>query len=295
MVPELLDQLRALRRHNTHVAVPMGHFQNAYISVDVRGRPGLFLCSHTGSPGPHLRSRNVSLLKRRPFRIEFGDGTSREESYDALLCETEDTQDIQCFLSLLDVLSGKYVEPHLPEDALDNLFHSLTRLFSTATDPDPRFARIGLWGELYCMSRMGGIKRWAPYWHKEVSGLFDFSLDDMRIEVKTTTGPDRVHHFSHRQVFAPSGERIVIASLVVKNDDEGLSLRSLIEHGRKALSGDVNYEKLERAIRQAGMKVASETGPSFNEKDAWMNLCWFVADEVPQFRSPEPAGVSLTQ
>jgi hypothetical protein len=51
----------------------------------------------------------------------------------------------------------------------------------------------------------------------------DFSKAKKHVEVKTTVGTTRIHHFSHRQIWEAEGEMITIASLMLAEDDSGLS------------------------------------------------------------------------
>ncbi len=145
------------------------------------------------------------------------------------------------------------------------------------------------------MSRVRGFRFWAPFWHSEVTRHFDFSCGRNRVEVKITTRQERMHHFSHRQIYAIEGEEIVVASIVAAEDDSGLSLRKLIDDRRRALLGTPDYLKLEKAVHQAGMESSTETGPVIGAAEAEENLGWFRSVDIPHFRVPEPAGVTETR
>ena len=170
----------------------------------------------------------------------------------------------------------------------------MVRLFAVKPASDLDAKRQGLWGELFIMQRIRGYRFWAPYWHSAVTGLFDFSTKKKHIEVKTTLGHQRIHHFSHKQIWEPEGEQILIASLLLTEDNSGLSLKELINECRTALRGTPDYLKLEFAVRHAGMDNESVSGPLFNTTDAERQLSWFRARDAPHFRMPEPNGVSET-
>jgi hypothetical protein len=124
--------------------------------------------------------------------------------------------------------------------------------------------------------------------------MFDFSTSNIRLEIKTTIGNQRVHHFSHRQVFALEGEEIVIASILLQEDDTGLNLKQLIEECRNSLMGTDYYLKLEKAVRRAGMDDISITGPIYDSRQAAESIALFKSTEAPHFKIPEPPGVSDT-
>jgi len=159
----------------------------------------------------------------------------------------------------------------------------------------PPEERQGLWGELFMMQKVRGYRHWAPFWHSEVTRVFDFSAQSRRLEVKTAAGGQRIHHFTHRQVFAIGDEEIVVASLVLREDDSGVSLKQLIDECRTGLLGTPHFLKLERAVRQTGMEDPTTEGPVFGAAEAERQLAWFRAEYTPHFRLPEPPGVSDTR
>lgn len=97
---------------------------------------------------------------------------------------------------------------------------------------------------------------------------FDFSNERRRVEVKTTLGGPRIHRFSHRQIYALPGEEIVIVSLILREEDAGLSLNQLITEARSAIKETPFFITLERAVRRAGMDLQTETGPAFDAEEA---------------------------
>jgi len=86
----------------------------------------------------------------------------------------------------------------------------------------------------------------------------------------------------------------MIASLLVRKEDSGLTLQELIVLARSSLLGGEHYFKLEQAVRQAGMEREDETGPAFDASEAEQSLAWYRATDAPHFRMPEPPGVSQT-
>jgi hypothetical protein len=192
-------------------------------------------------------------------------------------------------------LAAEHQEGMVSFSALASFFHSMLRLFSVGRATDLESERQGLWGELFVMSRVRGFLFWAPFWHLDATRTFDFSAPGKRVEVKTVTGQERLHYFSHRQVFALEGEEIVIASLLLRREDAGLSLKDLIVQCHTALLGTPYYMKLYKAIRRAGMEDPAEPGPIFDADDAGRALAWFRSEDIPHFSEPEPPGVSQTR
>jgi len=211
-----------------------------------------------------------------------------------LICEKGDQSDIETFIVLVDAFLVQNHDHRMASQNIGPFFRSVARLFSITPGRDRDNERQGLWGELFVMSQVRGFKFWAPFWHNEVTRVFDFSAPGRRLEVKTSASGQRIHHFSHSQVFANEGEEIVVTSLMVTEDDTGLSLRELITSCREIFIHTPHYLKLEKAVRYAAMDDSSETGPIYNERNAIDALYWFKAVDIPHFWIPEPPGVSHT-
>jgi hypothetical protein len=211
-----------------------------------------------------------------------------------LLCEAADEADTETFLVLVEAFLARYGRESVSKEALTGFFQSIARLFSVGPSADLKTERQGLWGELFLMQRVRGFRFWAPSWHSEPSRKFDFSSRTRRVEVKTVVGDERIHSFAHRQIYEVEGERIMIASILLRKEDSGLTLRELIHEARASLQGSMDYLKLERAVRQSGMESPQDAGPAFDATEAKMSLAWYNAADAPHFTMAEPAGVSQT-
>ena len=284
-------------RPSGHVftVAPIPGSESAFLGVDVNDYPVLFVLAHEKSIEPPLRTNKVSLHIGQRYSLAGIGEYPTAELLHALRCETSDPGDVASFLLLVEAFLAHQDADGIDRHALTSFFRSMVRLFAIDAAKDIQTERLGLWGELFVMSRVYGFPFWAPFWHSEVERRFDFSFGRNRVEVKITTRSERTHHFSHRQVFALPDEEIVVASIVAAEDDSGLSLRQLIEDCRKTLIGTPYYLKLEKAVRQAGMESSTESGPVIDAIEAEENLAWFRSMEIPHFRVPEPAGVTETR
>lgn len=294
-VADLFLELKANPSGHAFTVTPVSERPGAYLGIDSLGRPCLFVRADERPAEPPLRTTQVSLKLGQEYDLAIGDGAPIRERFHSLCCEASDRPGVETFLVLIDAFLASHEGSGLTADALSSFFRSLVRLFAVAPVQDLHGERQGLWGELFVMSRVRGFGFWAPFWHSEATRSFDFSTPGRRVEVKTTLGGPRIHHFSHRQVYALNGEEIVIASLLLREEDSGLALRHLINECRAALRETPFHLKLEKAVRRAGMADTSETGPSFDAAEAEMELGWFRSADVPHFRVPEPPGVSETR
>ena len=292
---ELLSELRDRPSGHTFTVAPVPGHQGVLLGVDLTGHPVLFVLAEAEAVEPPLRTNKVSLHIGQSYSLAGIDDSPRVELLHAMRCETYDSADVATFLLLAEAFLARQEAGGVDRLALTSFFRSMIRLFEVTPARDLQAERRGLWGELFMMSRVRGLRFWAPFWHSEVTRRFDFSCGRNRVEVKITTRPERMHHFSHRQIYTIEGEEIVVASIVAAEDDTGLSLQQLIEESRIALLGTPDYLKLEKAVRRAGMESSTETGPAIDATEAAESLAWFRSMDIPHFRVPEPPGVTETR
>lgn len=273
---------------------PLPDMDGVFLGADRLGRPALFIESADRDRQPVVRTAHVSLHIGGRFEVANGDNGAVPKTFHALQCESIDPDDRHAFLLLVEAfLAARRSAPS--GETLAAFFHALVRMFSVQAARDLAAERQGLWGELFVMSRLRGFQFWAPFWHKDPARRFDFSAVGRRVEVKTALGPERIHHFSHGQLFQAAGEEVVIASLLLRGDDVGLSLRDLIQEARGGFEDAGSLLSLERAVRVAGMHMTDDPGPVFDPLEAERLLCWYWAADAPHFQVPEPAGVSDTR
>ena len=292
---ELLSELRDRPSGHAFTVAPVPRSRGVFLGVDVTGHPVLFVQAETSAVEPPLRTNKVSLHVGQSYSLAGMDESPRTELLHALHCETSDSADVDTFLLLAEAFLARQETGGVDRHALTSFFRAMVRLFAVTPAKDLQAERLGLWGELFLMSRVRGFRFWAPFWHSEVTRRFDFSSGRNRVEVKITTRPERMHYFSHRQIYAAEGEEVVVASIVAADDDAGLSLQRLIEECRSALLGTLDYLKLEKAVRHAGMESSAEAGPVIGPAEAEQSLAWFRSVDVPHFRVPEPPGVTETR
>lgn len=273
--------------------VPIPKIQDAYIGSDGQGRPCIFFRCSDSIRLPSLQTERLSLTVSREFTLFMPGDIQQTDRYNAIFCLSDNSEDIGAFFAVIESFLEHKTDERISTTDISTFFNALMRLFSIRPDENNEAHRQGLWGELYFMRVNRGYKFWAPYWHTETTRLFDFSSLLKRLEIKTTLGPNRIHHVTHRQVYSSSGEEIYIASMVLTEDDTGLSLRSLIEECREALRDTPHFMKLEKAVRHAGMHGRDE-GSAYNGDEATRSIRFFNVESVPRFRVSEPEGVSGT-
>ena len=291
---DLFEELKAYPSGHAFTVAPVSGQSGAYLGIDGHCRPCLFAIASERCGEPPLRTAQVSLRLDQEYTAATVHGPLVSQRFHSLCCEATAASDIETFLVLAEAFLSHCRGRDLSATTLGSFFRSLVRLFAVAPSPDLGGERQGLWGELFMMRLARGFAFWAPFWHSDPTRLFDFSTQGRRVEVKTTLGGPRLHRFSHNQLHALPGQEVMIASLILREDDSGLTLRQLIDDCRAAVRATPHYLKLEKAVRQAGMADSTDSGPSFDPAEAEQQLAWFRSTEAPHFRLAEPPGVSDT-
>jgi hypothetical protein len=279
---------------HAYTAVEIKECKGAYLAVNSSAYPSLIIESTERFGGPPLKAAKVCYRPSQQINITINGLPPLAKNFHVLICESADAVDTNNFLVLVDAFLATMTGQQVSGTELSLFFKSMVRLFGTKPAGDIESRRQGLWGELFLMREFRGFAYWAPFWHGSVTDLFDFSNNQMHVEVKAAIGKQRIHHFAHKQIWEEVGHKILIASLMLTPDQSGLSLRELINDCRKILHGSPDYLKLEFAVRHAGMEDETIIGPQFNEDLAKQDLLWFKATDAPHFKVPEPCGVSET-
>lgn len=216
-------------------------------------------------------------------------GVSSEITVHALTCFSAERDERIAFIRLTAAFSNLLSsdKPHI----MNELFSDLKNLFSqdgTSSDKELQ----GLYSELFVIYyfQEQGINL-CNYWQKQSKLNFDFSISkSKRIEVKSTTRSERIHHFKHEQLLSDLYD-IIIISVLLRKDDEGLSLFSLIEYIRGIISQDFRtLLYIDRFIKNIPDIALHEF--RYDETYSSEHIRFFHADNIPKFEKVQPDGVS---
>lgn len=116
-----------------------------------------------------------------------------------------------------------------PRD-LGPAIHALRALFEADLRSQvARDVEVGLAGELLAISVAVDREGLARRWHSAVDDTYDFSADGERLEVKTTTGTERVHWVSSGQVSGIPGVCTSFLSVVLPVVAQGATIDDLYQ------------------------------------------------------------------
>lgn len=219
--------------------------------------------------------------------------SGKKESYMHILtCYSKDEEDVEAFIRLTDSFVLSNNENKYP---IASLFTSLSSLFVNDYASVNLNQARGFYAELYTIKYFhDNSVDIFPYWQKKERLNFDFSITSRkRLEVKSTITSIRNHHFLHEQLIGDIYD-IYVVSIMLRNDDKGLSLSSLIsevrEIARNSFDTLLYIDKLVRGIQDEDISMIR-----FDEEYTRRNIRFYNAKVIPKFDSEQPEGVSQTE
>jgi len=187
--------------------------------------------------------------------------------------------------------------PPKPNDsALEREVNRWVSLFWRIQGP-ARTDVVGLIGELMILDQVSDKDLWVRAWHLDASDNLDYSFSSppMSLEVKSTTGQQRVHEISLSQSNPPVPQEHYFASLIVELRESGITIRDLVYSIRNRLRD----AESERIFWSALSSVCGSSLPEFFEvrfslpvSRSSLQIYNALDVPVPIILTPMPAGVS---
>ena len=245
--------------------------------------------SDTPAPPP-LVLEHLTLQHDVVCRVVAPDGSSEAASFSVATCTSPELG--EHFLRVV----GPVVELMGPEPTRNDAsiaFRQLSELFRSLRSK-PRTSAQALFAELFVMAASRDTNLLARAWHLHPEDRYDFSSNNERLEVKSTRGEERHHHFSLEQVRPEGDARVLIASLRVVPSADGLVLKDLLDSVRTVLSHDPELLlHVDRVVSDnLGDSLRHAIRQGFDQEVARGSLQFFHAHDVPAVELPLPRGVT---
>ena len=274
-------------------ARPIPGFTAHRLAKSAAGEPALLLTVSGASSGSspivleHLRVLHDALC-----RITEAGGDAHSESFTVVTCTSADAALQRHFLEVGGSLLVALGQAPTRADVTQSI-QRLVELFQALAAP-ARTSVQGLWGELFVIARSSSPADLVRSWRLTSEDRYDFNAGAQRVEVKTTAGPLRAHHFSLEQLHPPAGVAVVIASLFVEPAAGGISLGEIVDQVRGTIAGDADLLlHFETAAHAAlGRGWAAGLVERFDWERARDTLLFFSAGDVPSVNPDVALGVS---
>ena len=256
------------------------------------GFPSLLLATEGSVVRAPLRLAGIEAYFSIQCEIALPDGQESAGTLTTIRCTSLDSADHTYFAHICESIVRIVGDKPDIRTVTDAVNHIVT-LFQRLAKPSNRSVR-GLFGELYLIHRSKSPFTAVEAWHSSVDERFDFSIGDIRLEVKSSSTRQRIHNFSLEQCKPPSGTVGILASLYVETSGGGLSLLELIHRIERQLDGTENLVlKLHNVIADAlGAEVATSLSIRFDEELSESSIQMYELEAIPAVRDCVPDYVS---
>lgn len=263
------------------------------MAKDAEGNALLLIATATKRPfPPTIRLQNLTVEHGVRCRIRQASKLVEDGTFSVVKCVSHDDDVRHHFLSV----GAPFIRclGNRPSAArVSQFLDTLVQLFRALSAP-PRKAVQGLWAELFFMSRAQDCRALAAAWHVDPNERYDFSKRDERIEVKSTVGRARQHHFSLDQLSPPAKAKVFIASICTERSAGGSTLGALIDRLRTLIADDPILSMRVEAVLALtlGGDLVEARREAFDDQLAAQSLKFFDVATVPRPVGPIPAEVS---
>src|SRR5690606_13930625 len=243
-------------------------FDKHYIGKDINGAPCLLISSTDSGVKPPLRLAGIEAYFALKCQILEADDQEKVETLTVVTCTAREPslQTYFCYVGevLLKIIG---VSPTLQQVA--EAVWKLVALFQKLSQP-PAKPVMGLWGELYAIYRSQNPALAMQAWRSGTDDRFDFSMQNLRMEVKTTGTRTRTHEFSFEQCNLPSDTKGVLVSLIAEPTGSGTTLRSLIDriNGQIRNNAELVLKLYNNVADTLGQSLTSALDKGFDERIA---------------------------
>jgi hypothetical protein len=267
-----------------YAVIPI-HGTNHKLGVSVEGYPKFFVRTNDTA----LSFSNIVLDK---LSVEYGlsctlkdDGTNNSASYYYTIITLRSVERFlqEDFIDIVVLMLSRIVEEPSTRDVAIEV-ENLISIFSAMTCPPSKKIQ-GLWAELLVIERSYKPEILIESWHSSPTAKYDFTLGRDKIEVKSTSGETRMHHFSLDQLRPSINSRVLIASTIVRQSGSGnggMSVKDMYDSiCRRVASADHQIYLYKVIAETLGTDIHRLNEIHFDYVEASDTLQFYDAEDVP--------------
>lgn len=253
--------------------------EDPFIAVGVEGGSDTpyVLVLPEGSVFEDQRSENLRVIRSREMNLRFEESEFRSIQR----CTSVSFRNLsQASQLLLDVLVETAADTEDSKEVAE-----LTQDFIELFTPSRALSfeeLLGLFGELFVIWSSDHSEVLARAWHQRERDQYDFALENDRLEIKTTRGPERRHRFSSNQIPPREGLQLSVVSIVTDEVSAGMSVVDLFNEILLKIGPGTTARNLTKHFSrtyQRGEDLCE--GTYFDWKQARKTIFIFEGDSIP--------------
>jgi len=282
---EIFNQLPKPSAEDEYVfsAEQIPNFPNHRIAKNSKGKPSfLFSIGSEDNSFEIPKQKLYNLAIVHDLECQINDSSENFTGrFSVLSYVGEDAELATYFLKI-----GEVLIPTLGSESnklvIVNIIKKFIELFKEV-GKHPKKTIQGLWAELLVISLVANTEEYIQAWHNNPEDRFDFSFQNLQVEIKSNASRSREHHFSLEQLISIGNTETFIVSVFVEALSNGKSIEDLVHEISFKLQGSIELiEKLNMTVfttLNGNIKGISEF--KFNHQLAIENLKAYNSKNIP--------------
>lgn len=258
--------------------LPLRQGSPIWMSIDFNAYPALLLPAQLGDRHPDIILRSIDVLFSRTCEIKTARDQHHSECYSIIRLKENDPDIVRLFTKIVEERFCRGEAPKNNAEIAENV-QEVAALFSSVSDT-PRDL-IGLWGELYLITRADDLMSAIRSWSARKTAKYDFVTERFVLDVKTTLSSSPKHRFSLEQLRPHGTYDAYILSLCVVEVQAGQTVGALMD-GISAQIGDAELRNafLRQCLVKGGKDIyrSDLTLQAYPDGDA---LMLYNARDIP--------------
>lgn len=263
-------------------AIQIPEQPNFRVAVNNEGNPVLLLSVANAVKGNTLKNFRLKYLQLEQ-NVECKITENDKSSYQTftVITFTSDDRNLQeYFLRISETLIKTLSNKPTQQQIVDSI-NKFVEVFRSLADT-PTNTVHGLWTELFLIENSSNPKILLNYWHNLPEERFDFNSGLEKIEVKSNSNFERIHTFSAEQLSPLIGTQVLVASIFIRQHNNGQSIQQLVESITNKIKDDIELtEKLNNIIfRTLGNSLEQSIKIKFDYNIAKDSLRFFNQQDI---------------
>lgn len=259
--------------------IAIGPNSNHFLIKSENNRPTFLFSVMSGSPAlSSWKGANIQVNFDVRYRIENDGVDPIDQEFCSVACLSDRNDLSEAFVRVLADL-GKHVLPDDTDTDLNQQLQDISDLFQKPITTNTENI-IGTWGELYFLLWTNDPQASITAWHETSTDRHDFVYPRLAVEVKTTVGDSRRHHFNLNQLISESGRSICVATLMIRESLSGETLSDLVDKISSALDSHTRRLFFSKVLATVGTDLHSEMRYVIDNENLSVRI--FRAEDVPQ-------------
>lgn len=261
------------------------------IGVSPEGHVMIFVECSDEKVTSNIKLKMFNVTFNRLCKLNNHDNTV-EKKYGIIKLISNNIDIQKYFLDVMCIVIKKL--PVLPK--VEQLKREVSKVVSlfTSMPQISKEAVKGLWAELFLIERSRNPLYLLKSWHVSTEDKYDFNDGVDKIEVKSTSNEERIHHFAIEQLHPNKESQLLIASLIIVNSGLGIGIFDLVDSISSRISDTDALLKLnEEVLQTIGCHIEEAKEIKYDYIYAKDNLKFFDYKVVPAIDLKDvPLGVS---